>query len=422
MELEDSEIRHQVERLLNSKALEGSEVHRRLLSYLAEKTLAGEADRLKEYVVALDALGKPATYDPRHDSVVRIQVGRLRVKLAEYYQQEGAADGVVVSLPKGGFKLQFEKAAPRNARIPDPGKWRWTIVGLSAAVVFLAAWVCWAMVRIHSLNRESEPANAAWNAELGQLWAPFLEPGRPLVVCIGAPLFLQYPSLAFIRDPGANSWEDLASSPRYLEIKKALTGHEPVPWFAFTGVGEASGAFQLGKLLGTRRQNILLTRSNLLSWEQIADTDLVFLGPPKFNTQLLTIPIRQEVTLETNGIRIRNPGPNEPDFLKDSYVPGAGFEGVTYALISCTPGLSGQGELLVLGGNATPDTGAAVQWLTQPWRAKELVSHLRLPSGVLPRFYQVVLRVRFKNGTPVESSYVLHRVLQAPEPGSRPKK
>ena len=70
----------------------------------------------------------------------------------------------------------------------------------------------------------------------------------------------------------------------------------------------------------------------------------------------------------------------------------------------------------------TPDTYGAVQWMTRLWRAKELVSHLRLPSGALPHYYQVVVRVRFKNGTPVESSYVLHRLLQAPEQGIRPKK
>ena len=95
MDLEELACRSQIERLLHSKALEGSDVHRRLLSYLADKTLCGEADRLKEYIVALDALGKPATYDPRHDSVVRIQVGRLRVKLGEYFQAEGAADPIV---------------------------------------------------------------------------------------------------------------------------------------------------------------------------------------------------------------------------------------------------------------------------------------------------------------------------------------
>src|SRR6202041_1276054 len=93
------------------KTFETSEVHRKLLQYLAEKSLNGEADRLKEYTIGLEAFGKPPTYDPKHDSIVRLQVGRLRQKLATYYQSEAAGDRVVVNLPKGAFKLNFEPAA-----------------------------------------------------------------------------------------------------------------------------------------------------------------------------------------------------------------------------------------------------------------------------------------------------------------------
>ena len=75
-------IREQIDRLIRSKTFEASDVHRRLLQYLAEKSIAGDADRLKEYTVGLEAFGKPPTYDPRQDSIVRLQVGRLRQKLA----------------------------------------------------------------------------------------------------------------------------------------------------------------------------------------------------------------------------------------------------------------------------------------------------------------------------------------------------
>jgi hypothetical protein len=408
MGLDESQVRRQVERLLSSKALQGSEVHRRLLSFRADKTLAGEGDRLKEYTVALDGLGKPPTYDPHHDSVVRIQVGRLRVKLAEYYQGEGVADPLLITLPKGGFKLQFQESPPAHAGDAKPNR---LVVGLAAAVVLLALAALLAGLQIPRLTRAQEGVSAAWNAELSQIWAPFLGDSRPLVVCIGAPMFMSYPSLAFIRDPGANTWDQLATSPRFAVIKKALPGREPIPWFSFTGVGEATGAFELGQLLGTRRRNILVTRSNLLSWAEIAADNVVFLGPPKMNTQLQGLQNQQEITLETNGIRIHNPRPNEPSFLHDEFEPGPAFNGVTHALISCTPGPSGQGDVLVLGGNAGADTTAAVQWVTQPWRARELVNELRTPSGTLPRYYQAVISVQFKNGTPVESSYVLHRAV-----------
>src|SRR5215467_278168 len=125
-DIEAGAAREQVDRLVQSKTFQNSEVHRRLLQYLAERTLTGDADRLKEYTVGLEAFGKPPTYDPKHDSIVRLQMGRLRQKLAVYYQSEANGDPILVTLPKGAFKLAFEpqqgppavEAPPSEPSIP----------------------------------------------------------------------------------------------------------------------------------------------------------------------------------------------------------------------------------------------------------------------------------------------------------------
>src|SRR5262250_2841735 len=115
-ELDQNKI--QIQRIVASKAFKTSEVHRNLFNYLADKSLAGEAHNLKEYTVGLDVFGKPASYDPRQESVVRMHVGRLRQKLTEYYRTEGTDDPVVVDLPKGGFALTF--AARPTTVEPEP--------------------------------------------------------------------------------------------------------------------------------------------------------------------------------------------------------------------------------------------------------------------------------------------------------------
>src|SRR5215510_7277232 len=143
-ELDQNKI--QIQRIVASKAFKTSEVHRNLFNYLADKSLAGEAHNLKEYTVGLDVFGKPASYDPRQESVVRMHVGRLRQKLAEYYRTEGVDDIVVVDLPKGGFALTFE---PRPAKLvvqqpveqvaaaapplPEPRRFSARELGLAAA-------------------------------------------------------------------------------------------------------------------------------------------------------------------------------------------------------------------------------------------------------------------------------------------------
>src|ERR1041384_2447351 len=112
LELEGTQA--QIQRILQSKTFRTSEVHRNLLNYLAEKSISGTADSLKEYTVGLDVFAKPSSYDPRQESTVRMHVARLRQKLGEYYRTEGVDDPIVVDLPKGAFKLTFE---PREIRL-----------------------------------------------------------------------------------------------------------------------------------------------------------------------------------------------------------------------------------------------------------------------------------------------------------------
>ncbi len=422
MDIEVDAVRAQLDRLLRSKTFETSEVHRHLLQFLAERAISGEGDRLKEYTVALEAFGKPPSYDPQRDSVVRLQVGKLRQKLLTYYQAEGRDDPIYVGLPKGGFKITFAPAsAPRQSGAVFPGPIRRIVLALSAALLLAIAWASYSTVRLAQTRHAAGPVVERWTPELEKLWAPFLESKRPLLVCLGAPLFLHFSSFGFFRDPRANDWQEVERSERATIVRRAIPDRPAMPWYAFTGAGEASGAFLLAKLLSTRKQELLLTRSNLLSWQEIADNDVVFVGPPKFNIHLQSAPFTQEIVVEPDGIRNLKPQGNEPVFLKDRLLDGRQSEGETHALISRAPGLSGVGEFVAIAGNASADTFAAAQWLTQPWRAKELNGRLRMPSGEIPRYYQVVLKVAFKHGIPVQSSYVFHHVLPVPEHATHPK-
>src|SRR5215831_3885341 len=103
----------QIERLTKSHSLHSSESLCRLLRYLAEHSLDHPGVAPKEYQIATEVLGRPAGFDPQSDSTVRVQAGRLRVKLGEYYAQEGIDDPVVVELPKGSYALTFHLRTPK---------------------------------------------------------------------------------------------------------------------------------------------------------------------------------------------------------------------------------------------------------------------------------------------------------------------
>jgi hypothetical protein len=422
MGVEVEDIRAQVGRLIHSKTFETSEVHRRLLQYLAEKSISGEDDRLKEYTIGLEAFGKPPTYDPKHDSIVRLQAGRLRQKLAAYYQSEAAGDAIRVSMPKGAFKLTFEPVAALDHAHTASWNPRRMILLLSVALAVATIWAVASTISLVRLERGAGVAAERWTPELESLWGPFLQSKRPLMVCLGTPLFVRFPNFGFFRDPKVNDLQEIEKSERFTAVRKALGGQGIFASNAYTGAGEASAAFLLSKLLSTRKRDLLLTRSSILSWQQIVDDDVLFVGPPKFNLQLQAAALAQDIVIEAGGIRNQKPQPGEPVFLPDRLVPEKPSEGETHALISRTPGLSGDGELLVIAGNASPDTLAAAEWLTEPSRAAELVRRLRTPSGEIPRYFQVVVKVAFKQGTPVQSSYVFHHVLSGPPPraGAKP--
>src|SRR5205085_10124574 len=110
-----------VEKIANSHALHGSESLRKLLRYLAEHALDHPGTPLKEYQIATEVFGRPAAFDPQLDSTIRVQAGRLRLKLAEYYSTEGADDPVIVELPKGTYLPSFHvRSSARVVALPRP--------------------------------------------------------------------------------------------------------------------------------------------------------------------------------------------------------------------------------------------------------------------------------------------------------------
>src|SRR5437870_13021230 len=74
-----------------------------LLSYLCEKTFAGESAQIKEYSVGLDVFDRRDSFDQDTDSIVRVQANRLRKRLAEYYASEGASHSVRITIRTGQY-------------------------------------------------------------------------------------------------------------------------------------------------------------------------------------------------------------------------------------------------------------------------------------------------------------------------------
>ncbi|MCA0051567.1 tetratricopeptide repeat protein [Mesorhizobium sp. B283B1A] len=106
-------VRETLERLLASETFGRSERARKLIRYLVEREQAGEADRLKGFSIAMDVFGKDGDFDPSTDAVVRVQAGRLRDLLQQYFANEGVAEPVRIAIPRGGYVPAYELNAIR---------------------------------------------------------------------------------------------------------------------------------------------------------------------------------------------------------------------------------------------------------------------------------------------------------------------
>ncbi len=159
-----AKVRAQLDRILASPGFKGSQRRSKLLSYLVEEALADRAGSLKESVIATEVFDRAAGYDPQVDSIVRVEVGRLRSRLVEYYSQSGSVDCVHIEIPKGGYRPVFtlresslEPALPLAA--PPPARLGFaTRIAAAAAILILLIAVAFLVWR---WTRPSAPSSIA---------------------------------------------------------------------------------------------------------------------------------------------------------------------------------------------------------------------------------------------------------------------
>jgi TolB-like protein len=113
-------VRAELAKILASPQFARAERLTAFLRFIVDEAAEGRADTLKETIIGVEVFGKSATYDPKTDSTVRIQASRLREKLRDYYLTAGAADELVIHLPKGSYVPVWERAhrpKPKFSRV-----------------------------------------------------------------------------------------------------------------------------------------------------------------------------------------------------------------------------------------------------------------------------------------------------------------
>ena len=190
-------IRAQLEILLAGEAFSKSATNRRLLSYIAQRSLDG-GDGPREVEIAIDVFGRDARFNGADDSVVRVAMRSLRQKLVEHYAGAGKLDPLVFDIPKGAYRLTATARPP--AEIPDPApaaeaapaataqahhadiraarpKWI-AAIALGLLIVSVGA-----NVQLWRTRAATNPAHE--QVRLNPLWEPVASSRRPLMFVLG---------------------------------------------------------------------------------------------------------------------------------------------------------------------------------------------------------------------------------------------
>jgi hypothetical protein len=410
---ERDQYSRQIDLLIGSNALHGSESLCKLLRYLAKHALDHPGVSLKEYQIATEVFGRRPDFDPQLDSTIRVQAGRLRGKLAEYYASEGAEDPIIVELPKGTYVLQFHrrslgesKAHPGGAdgRLREASRATKTsangistIVTLCVLLVASIAVIAWLLASRKSIETVQTSGSESATAEFRELWKPFVTgPEDPWLI---------FSNAAFVGRPETGM--------RYFDSARDST--RPV-WDHYTGVGEVLAVHELDQVFGMLHRRIRVKRGSLFSLDDVKNNDLIFLGSPSENLTLTEIPSTREFVFQrlSDGPRkgdlgIINVHPQAKETKVFLASPSTSPLSEDYAVIALTPGMDPAHSVMIFAGTTTFGTQAAVEYVCRRDSLRDLLSRLSASKTGELNPFEALLRVKITRGVPVETELLTVR-------------
>jgi hypothetical protein len=400
----------QIEKLTHSHALRKAESLCKLLRYLANHALAHPGVPLKEYKIATEVFGRPADFNPQADSAIRVQAGRLRLKLVDYYSHEGLADSIIVEMPNGAYTLDFHlREIARPMALPAPvifpsehipgkstGGWRIAVVVLSFVLVAALAAVAALSSELNSI-REKSRSELSSSAALRMFWSQFASgAGAPWVI---------FSNAAFVGRPETGMrYLDPVRDPRNL-----ILDH-------YTGVGEVLAVHALDQVFNLLKHPVLVKRGSLFSLDDARNNNLIFVGSPAENRTLLDLPGSQEFVFTRIESR-----PHEGDLAIVNVHPEAGEPRAfypsdpsqplleDYAIVALVRGLDPARHVMILAGTTTIGTQAAVEYVCGKDSVEELLRRLALPPGAELKPFEALLRIKVTRGVPVGTQLVAVR-------------
>ena len=407
-----------VERILHSAPFQKSTNLHSLFAYLAENTIRGNADALTERQIGEAVFGKPAGYSPAEDSAVRVHMRQLRLRLHEYFDQEGRHEVERLDIPKGSYLLEFQSSEPEatplassTAAAPAASKKIWRIpvrevlfwAAIAATIICALGW--YHAARIAATPPVPWPLNAV------------IQPDRQtrIVVSDSSTMLRQLGNQEITLDQYLRPGFRESMIPPHLDANfSRLVNY--ISDSQLTSFADLTVYSSLKKLAGPLDTQIVLTSARDLDRRDLERGNYVFVGSPTSNpwVSLFASQLNFQEVEEGIGGKMyflnKKPLPGEQNVYQGLAETGAG--GQDYATISLLPGSMGQGNVLILQGLRQEGTEALGEFLADPNDRAQLERALANHGDAQHSpYFEALIRAQAIAGAPVSIQIVTVRTI-----------
>jgi hypothetical protein len=418
-----------VQRIISRPPFQKGTRLRDLLQYVTEQTIRGHAHELTEQHIGNALFHKPSDYSPLEDSSVRVHARQLRLKLHEYFNEDGRNESLILEIPKGAYAPAFRTVT--KPPTPPP-------VEVAPKVVPAAVWpgramVPWAICAVLAIlcvilgyrtATSGGLASTAVAAAATEPW-PFSQLfdarhqtlivvadsnyGMSRILASQSGSLDQYLRRDFLRSASTNKTEPADS--RLSEYISNST---------LTSFADVADVVSLYKMAGPLQSQVSVRYPRDLRMRDLDHNNYIFIGSPASNPWVALLQdklnFRESESVVGRSVKVfvnKNPLPGEqPEY---EGLRWTGTQGEDYATISLLPNATHDGSVLALQGLQQEGTEAAGRFLADEENRRQLMSALEISAaqGASQNiWFEALIRSRTVSGAPNSTTLVAVRRIQ----------
>jgi hypothetical protein len=410
------ERRALLQRVLWSRQIEKSARIRDFLTYVCERAMQEPGVEIHEQEIGYRVFGRSKDYDTTADNVVRVTASQARKKLDQYFASDGAAEPVLLEIPKGQYTPVFRErtveAAPEMAPAVDVPAPRRTVRLLAIAAAVLAAASLYLGWRLYSQEAAARTALDA-SPTLRSLWSQLLPrqgSGRMDIVIADSSLSLFQElldrQLTLSEYLNGDQW---MSAAQFASDPKLQTFARKAAQRRFTSLASVTAVYRIGQLAGRDQSRISFFSARDFNVREMKSDNVVLLGSSRANPWM-------ELVEERLNFRFRYDQAARYGYFENR-TPRAGEQAsyrtdssVSYCDIAFLPNLGRTGNVLAIGGTEVEGTEGGSEFVTTEQSLAELRRMIG-GTGRMP-YFEVLLKSSRVGGAAPAFHVVAARVLK----------